>query len=262
MSSPVTFVVAVNSHEVLNSNLLASPSLQRPRGHQLIVQEGFTSAAKAYNDALDRSVNEIVVLVHQDVFLPGPWLSQLDCAVKLLAQHDPVWGVLGCWGVRQDGQGFGHVYSPGQGVIGRAFEHPVPVQTLDELVLIIRKSSGLRFDERLPGFHFYGTDICLAAASKGLMCYALSAFCVHNARQYFFYPRDFYRSYRHVKRIWKDFLPIQTSCIRISRLDKDYYSRKLKQAYWRVVSRRNPRRGNRAADPLSILEKVQSSHQT
>jgi len=56
----------------------------------------------------------------------------------------------------------------------------VTVQTLDEIVLIFRRDSGLSFDETLPHFHFYGTDICMRAAEQGRQCYAISAFCVHN----------------------------------------------------------------------------------
>src|SRR5215831_4847840 len=126
-----TIVSAVNDRAVLESNLLASSCLNCEHQHQIILQEGFTSAARAYNDALDRASNEIVVFVHQDVFLPESWLESLDCSLQLLAESDPDWGVLGCWGVTSAGIGVGHVYTPGQGVIGRAFRHPQPVQTLD-----------------------------------------------------------------------------------------------------------------------------------
>ena len=35
---------------------------------------GFTSAARAYNDALERR-NDCVAFVHQDVYLPESWMS-------------------------------------------------------------------------------------------------------------------------------------------------------------------------------------------
>ena len=66
------------------------------------------------------------------------------------------------------------------------------VQTLDEIVLILKKSSGLRFDDSLPHFHFYGTDICLRAAQRGMRSYAISAFCVHNTHQTLVLPEEFY----------------------------------------------------------------------
>ncbi len=259
MSSPliVTFVVAVNSRDVLRQNLLASPCLRGSHAHQVILLEGFTSAAQAYNSALNDCVNDIVVFVHQDVYLPGAWLLDLSASLNLLAKSDPEWGVLGCWGHTQQGRGFGFVYTNGHGVDGEPFERPMPVQTLDEIVLIIRRSSNLRFDGDLPDFHFYGTDLCLAAASKGKKCYAISAFCIHNARWYHSYPEAFYRCYRHIKNSWREYLPIQTSCIRISRFNKDYYKRRLRQAY-RLLVGQDVDRGERARDPQDIMKLVES----
>lgn len=256
----VTFVAAVNSQEILQDNLLASPGLQGQHGHEILLQEGFGSAAKAYNDALRRATNELVVFVHQDIFLPEDWLSQLENALNVLANSDPNWGVLGCWGMTRTGEGFGYAYSPGEGVIGKPLDHPMAVQTLDEIVLVLRKSSGLGFDEGLPHFHFYGTDICMAAAKKGMKCYAISAFCVHNAKQYFSYPEDFYGGYRYIKRIYKEHLPIQTSCIRITRFDSDLYLRQLRRAYSRIVKQAEPR-GSRVEDPQTILRELRESHQ-
>lgn len=260
MPPKITFVVAANNDDVLGKNLLVSPSLSPNEPHQLIVQKGFTSAAKAYNAALKNCVNDLVVFVHQDVFLPDPWLSSLQLALDNLSKKDPAWGVLGCWGLKEDGEGVGHVYTPGLGVIGRSFEHPVPVQTLDEIVLIIRKSSGLTFDERLPGFHFYGTDISMRAASNGQQCYAISAFCIHNAREYYSYPREFYQAYWEIKRIWKHVLPVQSSCVRISRFDGDLRGQQLKRGLFRIIHRA-AQRGDRHLDPRSILEMLQINRQ-
>jgi hypothetical protein len=252
---PITFVVAMNDRDVLGKNLLASPCLQGAHPHQLIIQEGFCSAATAYNDALSRATNEIIVLVHQDVFLPTSWLAQVNTALESLAEEDPEWGVLGCWGVNHAGEGLGHVYTPGQGVIGKSLRDPVRVQTLDELVLIVRKSSGLRFDTNLPSFHLYGTDICMAATSRGMTCYAISAFCVHNAQQYFELPAEFSRCYSHIKRSWRDFLPIYTSCVTISRFNRDFYATRIRTAWDRIVTLRQ-RRGSRAPDPRLILREL------
>lgn len=254
-SMELTFVVAANDHATLRDNLLASPCLRTGSHHKLVVQEGFRSAAAAYNAALDSSVGETVVFVHQDVFLPELWVSQLEASLKLLDTTDPRWGVLGCWGVTEAGVGKGYVYTPGEGIVGHQFCTPEPVQTLDELVLVIRKSSGIRFSANLPGFHLYGTDICMSAAANGLRSYAISAFCIHNARQYLFLPNDFYVSYKHMKRLWKPYLPINTSCIRISRFDRDFWVRRVKETYRRLISD-VPDRLPRSENPQSILQQL------
>src|ERR1700722_4555641 len=55
-------------------------------------------------------------------------------------------------------------------------ELPAQVATLDELVLVVRGDSGLRFDPAL-GFHVYGADICLQARELGLAVVAMGALC-------------------------------------------------------------------------------------
>lgn len=251
---PITFVVAVNSRRVLQENLLASICVRPP--HQVLIQEGFPSAALAYNDALLTATNDLIVFVHQDVFLPEPWFGQLEQSLDYLHRTDPSWGVLGCWGARADGSLVGHVYSSGLGVLGACLEHPERVQTLDEIVLIFRKSSGVSFDASLPHFHFYGTDICMRAAAQGLNCYAMSGFCVHNTRQILRLPKEFYDCYAHVKRTWEDRLPIQTSCIRISRFDVEVFRRKVED-FCRPAFLDTRMSAPRVSDPRQIVKELE-----
>jgi hypothetical protein len=252
----ITFVVPVTHRgDILEDNLLSSPCFREPHNYQLLIQESFASAATAFNDAIDRSVNDLIVFVHQDIYLPRSWLSQLDRAIELLEKADPKWGVLGCWGASPEDGCRGHIYSNGLGVLGAPFENPIPVQTLDEIVLILRKSSGLRFDEHLPNFHLHGADICLAAAEQRMKSYVISAFCVHNNNQYLILPGEFYQSYGHLKQTWDAKVPIQTTCIRITKFDVPMYTRRLREAYLRCISRRkldDPR----AHDVPRLLEQV------
>jgi len=199
-----------------------------------LIQENFTSAARAYNQAIDKSLNDLIVFAHQDMVFPKSWLSDLESAISILDKDDPHWGVLGCYGVTVDGEGRGYVYS--FDIHGAPFNRPAPVQTLDEIVLIFRKSSGLRFNESIPHFHLYGADICLSAQKQGMGCYAISAFCVHNAQQSFIHPPEFYKCYWHFKRIWKESLPVQTTCIRVTRFNLPMFRRRLNEAYLRYIA--------------------------
>ncbi|MHB8754122.1 MAG: glycosyltransferase [Candidatus Acidiferrales bacterium] len=255
---PITFAVAVNSEQLFESNLLASPCFREPHGHQIIVQRNFRSAARAYNEAINKSDNDLIVFCHQDVFFPESWVAQLDIWLRFLANSDKDWGVLGCVGITRYGQVRGHVYSSGLGVVGARFDRPATVQTLDEIVLILRKSSGLRFDNELPNFHLYGTDICLRAAKKGMKSYAISAFCIHNARQGFILPSEFYESCRYIKRIWRDCLPIQTTCVRISNLNVSLHLRRLREAYLKYI-RHKMLGAARAENVQEILDRVRGN---
>jgi hypothetical protein len=251
----VTFVVAVNKRDVLENNFLASPCLRVPHPHEILIQGAYASASKAYNDAIDKSTNDLVVFVHQDIILPESWLADLERALTCLEQDDPQWGVIGCYGETLHDQGRGYVYSSGLGILGKPFERPARIQTLDEIVLILRKSSGLRFDDSLPHFHMYGTDICMRAEESGRKNYAISAFCVHNTQPGLILPEEFYECYRHVKRNWKHRLPIQTTCIRVTRFDAAMYRKRLGEMYLRYV-RWKEFGGSRATDVQELLKQV------
>lgn len=206
-----TVISATNNEDVLNSCLLTSPDLREAT--EVILQRGYSSAAAAYNCAIDKAKSDLLVFVHQDVYLPPGWLASLRRALDLLSKADPNWGVAGVYGVNKswhDRPGF--LYCHESGRLGNFFEGPREVRSLDEVLLIMRKSSNLRFDERLPGFHMYGTDICLEARRRGMKSYAISALCIHNTNGYWMLPLQFWRCCLFMRKKWRSELPIATSC--------------------------------------------------
>jgi len=237
MTRAITFAVASNRRYSLDSILLTSPIFNGADRPQLLVQEGYRSAAAAYNEAIERSENDLIVFLHDDMYLPEEWVGELQASIERLAKTDPNWGVLGCSGQTHDNQNRGYVYSHGLGIIGEPFEEPRRVQTLDEILLIIRKSSGLRFDEAIPHFHMYGADLCMTAASRGMNSYAISAYCIHNTQYGPALSGEFYEAYRAFRRKWKDALPVYTTCVQVTKLNGYIYERRLREAYRLYVRR-------------------------
>jgi hypothetical protein len=88
---------------------------------------------------------------------------------------------------------------------------PAEVDTLDELLLGVRKGAGLAFEPAL-GFHFYGADACLQARSKGLRVVAVDGLCWHNSRSVDL-PPEFHASAAAFARKWRGHLPVATSCV-------------------------------------------------
>ena len=86
-------------------------------------------------------------------------------------------------------------------------ELPARVTTLDELLLVVRRDAGLRFDPAL-GFHLYGADICLQAHERGL---AVVALCHHNSRSVGL-PEAFLASAEVFARKWSQGMPVATPC--------------------------------------------------
>lgn len=203
-------IVACNSTTILQSNLLASPDLST-RGINVSIQRNKTNAGRAYNYGLDATSEPIVVFAHQDVYFPKNWERTLKQKIAQLDNIDPNWAIAGVMGMTPERQAKGQLWSTGLGrQIGEAFDAPVPTCSLDEVVLVLRRSSGLRFDENLPSFHLYGTDIVQMAIKNGYGAYIIHAPLVHNSRAVSRLDEGFMSAYRYMQEKWSDALPIQT----------------------------------------------------
>lgn len=248
-----SLISAVNNDDVLSSCLLSS--LDVSTAQDVILQRGFADASVAYNSGIDRSNGDILVFAHQDVYLPEGWIRRVESAIDSLALSDPNWGVLGVWGVAASQQRAGHLYCAGlRTTLGECFDGAREVRVLDEVVLIVRKSSGLRFDERLRGFHMYGSDLCLEAARLGMRSYAISALCIHNTNGYCMLPYEFWRSCFFIRHKWAQELPITTTCIEITRSCWPMIRWNLVTAANVVLQRHF--RGHRVPDPRQLLSEL------
>jgi hypothetical protein len=245
-----TIVAAVNNDDVLRENLLRSPGI---RDHQLILKRGFKSAALAYNSAIDEAESDLIIFVHQDIYLPDSWFPDLRRALSYLEEHDNNWGVLGCFGsTAHDPGGLGRVYTNGLGFHGRELAVPHKVETLDEIILVLRRSSGLKFDPELPHFHWYGTDICFAARESGRESYVFQGLCVHNTQQLIHLPDEFFLGHRYIKKKWARYLPITAACVTITRLDLDVKKRRIQKFLDGLLGIRRPAK-HRTTDPTLVL---------
>lgn len=230
-----TVAVAVDDRAVVLKNLGISPGIRGGK-HQLVIREKFLSASTAYNSALDAAEHDVVILIHQDVYLPDAWFTDLMQSLDVLERDRLPWGVLGCFGsTKERWGGVGLVCDTGAGLCGNEIDRPEPVETLDESVLVVRRSSGLRFDAELPHFHLYGTDLCMAARARGMTSYAIPAFCIHNTNQLLALPSEFYDCYRFVKKKWARFLPIHTSCLDITRFDGALRLRRFREGAKKIL---------------------------
>lgn len=246
-----SLVVAANSEKVLQGNLLGTGEVESAT--DVCVIWGARSSSSAYNYGLARTRGEVVVFAHQDVFLPKGWALRLNQCLKELTANDPQWGVAGIFGVSASGEGIGYTYSTGLGrYVGKPFRAPTPVRTLDEIILIIRRSSGLFFDEKLPGFHLYGADICLEAESRGMRNYAIPCFALHNSCGVKWLPPDFWRAYMYLRRKWWDRLPIITSCTKITKSCAPMFHHFLERSWITIKGKNKP--GVRLEDPTRFYE--------
>ena len=221
----LSFATCLSSPETLRTNLLASPCLRPGTPHQVIAIEGCPSAADGLNAGFHHANHELLVCVHQDVYLPEGWDRSLAQQLREAERRFGPIGVAGVYGVGEAiaprdlsqplaAERIGWVVDRGRTLCDGP-ELPARVATLDELLLVVRRDSPLRFDPAL-GFHLYGADICLQAAERGLAVVALGALCHHNSRSIGL-PRAFYQSAEVFARKWSHRLPVATPCVIIDR---------------------------------------------
>ncbi|EEW26706.1 hypothetical protein [Rhodobacter ferrooxidans] len=211
----IVIAAACNAQAILDANLARSPLLGQ--GVRLVSEFGAPSASVAYNRMLDATDEPFVVFAHQDVFLPKGWDAVLRARIAEVAALDPNWALLGAFGVGLDGAHIGPVWSSSLGmIVGRVPLVPVAVQSYDEMLIVLRRASGLRFDEGLPGWHMYGTDIAQTARAAGMGAWAGALPTVHNDRYHGALGPDFTECYRFMQRKWQAALPLRTPITKIS----------------------------------------------
>jgi len=231
-------IAAVNNDDVLALNLERS-SVFKNNPHYLM--RDYNSAGKAYNCGIDKSESEILIFAHQDVYFPVGWENKLSQEISNIEKEDQNWAVIGVYGIDLSGAHVGHCWSTGLGrVIGSNFYSSRKVISIDELVIIIRRSSGLRFDENLPGFHLYGTDIVQSANAIGLHAYVIDAPVVHNSSPVISLRGRYQDAYSYMRKKWIKKLPLNTVIVKVTKTGWPLTKQILKMAFNRYIRRRIP----------------------
>jgi hypothetical protein len=206
-----------NQQNTLVRDLKRSPEIASGRVPVSIIWNA-SAASAAYCDAASRIGAAILVFAHQDVFFPDGWFARLEAACRRLDALDPSWAVAGLCGMTRDGQFIGHLWDAGLGSLcGGPFDPPREVASLDEVVLIVRRASGILFDPQLPSFHLYGTDIVLEARKAGMRSYVLDLPLIHNSKPSVDLDDTYLAAYRFMVRKWKALLPWPTIIVPLSR---------------------------------------------
>lgn len=166
---PISVVTLVNKPHIYDHCVRKS---LKGEGMEFVPIFNPVSAAKGLNEGIRKSSHNIIVMCHQDVLFSVEWHKKMLRQLQLIG--DKNFGVVGTYGINIAGtDGVGNVIS-GRRMLLRG-DLPALASYLDEHLLVIRRNSGLRFDESLGGFHMYGADLCLQAYMKDMSCYAINA---------------------------------------------------------------------------------------
>lgn len=209
MNPNITFVVPIGDEHIYAQCFAKSPLLASGAAVEVFGQRGFKTAAAAFNEAIQRSRNDLMIFCHQDIVLPAGWDAGFLTEIQKVSGVAPNWGVVGCAGITADGRVAAHIYRHDR-ELASSVPLPAEVRTLDECLVAFRRSSALRFDKDLPGFFYYAADICLQAESLGRLNYAIDAPCVHRSKSRVSLPASLYVAERYFIRKWSTRLPVPT----------------------------------------------------
>lgn len=183
MTQGVSIVTLVNDPSLYEcareAALLAADRVQVPVETIPVdcAPEGW-NAARGLNHGLERAKHRWALCIHQDVLLPRDWFARaIDQLARCRRRDGREPAVAGTVGTTVSGRFIGSVRDPnGICAWGRA---PAAVASLDEHLILVDRSSGMRFDHRVPGFHCYGTDLALQARQAGRPAQVIDAPVVH-----------------------------------------------------------------------------------
>jgi len=248
MIGAIGVVVASNDEACLARNLLASEMIAG-QGVVVHVERGAPSAAIAYNRGLDATTAPIVIFAHQDVYFPRGWEMRLARAIAAVEAIDPDWALMAPFGMAEDTAAYrGDVWTTSLSRrVGEPARTPVMAQSFDELVIVLRRASGVRFDEGLPLYHLYGTDIVQTARAAGKGAWVADLPVVHNDGFHDRLRADFTAGYDYVRRKWRARLPLRTSVLWITWHGLSLPLHRLRGA--RSIAKRRAVAGDTGVDP-------------
>jgi glycosyl transferase family 2 len=171
----------------------------------------FASAGAALNAGIRKARHQVMVLVHQDIYLHS--IDRiLEVATMLLA--DRQWGLFGAIGVPARGPHIGRVRDRVQ-LMGQSSPSPSEVVNLDEVLIMGRRDvlrqNPLSEDERLA-WHAYGAELCVRLRSRGFKIGAVNLEITHNSLTTDEYKARLNVAHGHLAALYPDQLPISTTC--------------------------------------------------
>lgn len=166
------------------------------------------SAGAALNHAVRMAHHDIVVMVHQDVYL-----HDVD-ALAAAAGHldDARWGMLGASGVTAGRRSAGRLRDRVI-LIGEHAPVPIPVDTLDEVLVMARRDDVLAqplSEEPELAWHAYAVEYALRTRSQGRLVGAVDTAITHNSLTINLARLD--EAHRHVADGYPALVPIHTTC--------------------------------------------------
>lgn len=216
----------------------------------------FTSAGSALNHGASLARHTVVVFVHQDVYLHS--IDRLAEAGQQL--WGSRWGILGANGMTAEGLNVGRLRDRTQ-VIGVHAPQPIEVETLDEVLFMVRRDQVLEHPlTEAPdlAWHAYAVEYSLRVTRLGLAAGAVDLAVTHNSLTINMARLDV--AHHTVGTLYPAALPIHTTCGTIGSRSSRLREHGLVRAHgWRLRWLRHSllaRRAQRWIDVPAVLRDI------
>jgi Glycosyltransferase like family len=194
------------------------------------VSGAFTSAGAALNHGVSLAKNDVVVFVHQDVFLHS--LTALKEAAGQMAAGR--FGLLGAVGIRPDGRIVGRIRDRVV-LLGDDVEQPTDVDSVDEVLFMVPRSQLLRdplTESPDMAWHAYAVEYGLRIRKRGLRTGVACIPLTHNSLSTNIARLD--EAHQAIAERYADLLPLRTTCgVVTSRTAKTGSSPRFASHRWR-----------------------------
>lgn len=173
----------------------------------------YSSAGAALNHGASLAKNDVVVFVHQDVFLHS--LTALKRAAGQMQAEG--FGLLGAVGIRSDGRIIGRVRDRVV-LLGEPVECPTEVDSLDEVLFMAPRAQLLReplTESSEMAWHAYAVEYGLRMRKRGLRTGVADIPLTHNSLSTNLDRLD--EAHQAIAAQYADLLPVRTTCGAVTR---------------------------------------------
>lgn len=180
-NTPVSVVISTRKTDDKFIELV-SKKFSHPKTQIIVFENDGIPLSKIYNEGLEKSTSDIVVFMHDDVYLGT---SNLTPKINRIFDDNPEYGIVGVagtdlltsgrWWDNQDNM-FGIVSHEHNGKVHtKYFSKQKYIDTLKDVVIIDglfmmihKKRIKHTFNEEFRGFHFYDLPICVENFMDGI----------------------------------------------------------------------------------------------
>lgn len=182
----ISIVCATNNKKILEEQLKKSLSIQNFKDYELIIidtmENSYKSAADALNSCKGKICGEYILFTHHDVIMRNAYDLKkiIDNVMKLKK-----FGIVGVIGRNDKGDFVGNITNgvPEVKVSDKNINEPQEVQTVDEVIFIIKKDMFQRYPLLIENktWHLYAVEYCLKMKELGEKIYVVPSEIYHKS---------------------------------------------------------------------------------